>query len=47
MKSLKTMLAINGVVFLVRAFTNFFRPASWYIDAGAPGMPWMPSTSLG
>ena len=36
MKSLKTMLAINGVVFLIRAFTNFFRPTSWYIDPGAP-----------
>lgn len=36
LKALKTMLAINGVVFLVRAFTNLFRPTSWYVDADAP-----------
>ncbi|MGB5531511.1 MAG: hypothetical protein WBN71_00250 [Acidimicrobiia bacterium] len=36
MKALKTMLAINGVVFLVRALTNFIMPASWYLHAGAP-----------
>ena len=36
MKSLKIALAINGVVFFVRAFTNIFKPTSWYIDRDAP-----------
>lgn len=36
MKPLKTALALNGVVFLVRAGTNFLKPRSWYVDANAP-----------
>lgn len=36
MKALKRALAINGLVFVVRAATNLLRPASWYIDSDAP-----------
>ncbi len=36
MKPLKTTLILNGVVFLVRAGTNLFKPTSWYVDADAP-----------
>ena len=36
MKPLKTTLALNGVVFLLRAGINFFKPTSWYVDADAP-----------
>ncbi len=36
MKPLTTVLALNGVVSLVRAGTNFCKPTSWYVDADAP-----------
>ena len=35
-KPLKYALALNGVVFLVRAGTNLLKPTSWYVDANAP-----------
>lgn len=36
MRSLKTALVTNGLIFLVRAFINLVRPTSWYVDANAP-----------
>ena len=36
MRALKTLLAINGVVFLIRAVLNVFRPTSFYLESGAP-----------
>ena len=38
MSSLRTALAVNGVVFLVRAAMNLLRPTSFYAD-GAPTGP--------
>jgi hypothetical protein len=36
MRALKTLLAVNGLVFLVRAFLNVFRPTFFYLESGAP-----------
>lgn len=37
MSSLRTALAVNGVVFLVRAAMNLLRPTSFYADEAATG----------
>lgn len=36
MRALKTLLAVNGLVFLIRALLNVFRPTSFYLESGAP-----------
>jgi hypothetical protein len=36
MRWLKILLALNGVVFLWRAFNNIFRPTSFYLLSDAP-----------
>jgi len=35
-RALKTLLAVNGLVFLIRALLNVFRPTSFYLESGAP-----------
>ena len=36
MRALKTLLVINGLVFLLRALLNLFRPTSFYLESDAP-----------
>lgn len=36
MRSLKTLLAVNGLVFFIRAVTNLVRPTSFYLESDAP-----------
>ena len=36
MRALKRLLAVNGLVFLLRASLNILRPTSFYLAEGAP-----------